>query len=175
MITCCISSLHISIDLLEIWYTSILIYPSLNDKKAFDFKEREVGVSDSVVCPLHRYIHGVIRTYFSGQDCIFLGIIGRRVSFQEKSICPLHEKSRCFSNESWPQIPCKEYLLELDFRSSMYYLIICNGRLFWDIPYLGRLSAFLLPWLRSKVERLTLATKMKILSWKFVGDLKGRL
>ena len=35
--------------------TSISIYPSLNNKKAFDFKEREVGVSDSGVCPLQRY------------------------------------------------------------------------------------------------------------------------
>ena len=50
------------IDLLEIWYTSLLFYPSLNDKKAFDFEEREVGVSDSGVCTLHRdkipQIHG---------------------------------------------------------------------------------------------------------------------
>ena len=42
-------------DLLEIWYTRVFIYFSLNDKKAFDFKEREVGVSDSGVCPLHHY------------------------------------------------------------------------------------------------------------------------
>ena len=31
------------------------MYPSLNDKKAFDFEERKVGVSDSGVCHLRRY------------------------------------------------------------------------------------------------------------------------
>ena len=51
----CLSSLQISIDLLEIWHTSLFCYPSLNDKTAFDFEEREVGVSDSSVYTLHRY------------------------------------------------------------------------------------------------------------------------
>ena len=56
------------IDLLEIWYTSLLFYPSLNDKKAFDFEEREVGVSDSGVYTLHG-------AHIFGLRTIELGII----------------------------------------------------------------------------------------------------
>ena len=35
-------------------YKHILLSLSLDDTKAFDFEEREAGVSDSGVCPSHR-------------------------------------------------------------------------------------------------------------------------
>ena len=48
-----------------------------------------------------------------------------------------------------------------------------NERLFWEIPYRGRLSVFLLQWLKKSLKAL--ASNVKILSWKFVSNLLSDL